>query len=343
MPNPASRPARPMPDPTTRLVECACGTRSRVSSASGSTARCPSCRQLLMAPDPPVAQHESVPRRSPSSATMSSPDTDSPSHSINPPYRVHPNVPSNTNRSRTSIGNDTIIITAASCLIALILVFLSAIVWMSVSKDTPERSVVAVQEEVEPEQERAMFREGYSIILPEGFEPQSREETEQGYVVYRFVGEESSSLTFAIVPDESIDRFTTPPQDVSEALVMSVPELSEGIDAKIQPKRVTVNGIRATEFFYHEEETYRGVTFTYLMVAMDRGRKLVLKIAGKYGSYESHEEIIEMPDHWHDSLMSLRHEQHVETLDETEKSDSQTDDVGSATVGQDPNQQRVPE
>ena len=140
------------------------------------------------------------------------------------------------------------------------------------------------------------------MILPAGFKQESREETQRGYIVYRFRSEKGYKLTLAMIPTK--DRF--PPKDYSEALVKSVPELSQGIDAELQPTRFTVDGLQANVFFYYEKETYRGVTFTYLMVAMDSGRKLVLKFSGKYGGYHEQDESITPPDHWRDSLLSIR-------------------------------------
>ncbi len=155
------------------------------------------------------------------------------------------------------------------------------------------------------------------MMLPTGFKQESREETERGYIVYRFRSEEGYRFTLAIILDDSIDRFTMPPRDYSKALVKSVPELSQDIDAEIQPRRETVDGMPATVFHYYEKETYRGVTFTYLMVAMDRGKKLVLKIAGKYGGYHWQDDDIVLPDHWYDSLLTLRHFRRTEKPNET--------------------------
>jgi hypothetical protein len=165
--------------------------------------------------------------------------------------------------------------------------------------------------------ERTVFQEGYSMILPPGFKQESREETERGYIVYRFRSEDGYRFTLAIIPNESIDRFTNLPQNLSKALVKGVRELSEGMDVEVQSVRVTAGVMPATVFRYYEKETYRGVTFTYLMVAMDSGRKIVLKIAGKYGGYSEHDEDIILPDHWYDSLLTLRHERRFEKPIET--------------------------
>ena len=157
------------------------------------------------------------------------------------------------------------------------------------------------------EKQPTEFREGYSIILPSGFQQASRKEYEGGNIVYRFHGEERCQMTFAVISDEALHRFSAPPQKYSDALVKSVPELSEGIDGDILAERVSADGMPATFFRFFEKETYRGVVFTYYMVAMDRGTKLVLKIAGKYGGYDENEKNIVMPDHWYDSMLTLKH------------------------------------
>lgn len=272
--------------------------------------RCPSCRRLMTIPNRTASQ---VPDSNPGSAIPSTPlPLPAVSAVSQPPFSMQPNKYSN-----NSISNDAIILTAVSCLFGLILVVGSAILWMSLTKIPPKPTVELVQEEGGSTKERTEFQEGYSIVLPAGFKQESREETERGDIVYRFRSDEGYRFTLAIIPDESIDRFTNPPQSLSEALVKSVPELSEGFDVEIQPMRITADRMRATVFFYYEKETYRGVTFTYVMVAMDRGRKLVLKIAGKYGGYHEQDENINLPDHWHDSLLTLRHVRRLEKPNET--------------------------
>lgn len=152
--------------------------------------------------------------------------------------------------------------------------------------------------------------------LPPGFKQLSREETQRGYIVYRFRSEDGCKFTLAIIPNESTEQFTNPPKDLSEALIKSVPELSEGLDAELQPTRVTADLMPASMYRYYEKETYRGVTFTYFMVAIDRGTKLYAKFAGKYGGYRESDQDIIMPDHWYDSLLTLRHERNLQKLSE---------------------------
>ena len=176
--------------------------------------------------------------------------------------------------------------------------------WYNVNAVPPGN---ADQESDPSEAQPTEFSEGYSIILPSGFQQDSRREYENGNIVYRFRGEERCQMTFAVISDEALHRFSAPPQKYSDALVKSVPELSEGIDGDILAERVSADGMPATFFRFFEKETYRGVVFTYYMVAMDRGTKLVLKIAGKYGGYDENEKNIVMPDHWYDSMLTLRH------------------------------------
>lgn len=193
-------------------------------------------------------------------------------------------------------------------MVGLILVVGVAVLWSSMAVEPPGTTVESVQVESDSSKDRTAFQEGYSMVLPIGFKQESKEETERGYIVYRFRSDEGYKFTFAIIPDESIGRFTNPPNDLSRALVKSVPELSEGVDGEVPPQRVTADGMAATVFRYYETETYRGVTFTYLMVALDPGRRLVLKFAGKYGGYSEQDEDIMMPDHWYDSFITLRRE-----------------------------------
>ena len=161
------------------------------------------------------------------------------------------------------------------------------------------------------------------MILPPGFTQESREETKRGYIVYRFRTPERYRFTFAIIPSKSIDRTTRPPDEFQKALVKSVPELSSNDDAEVQPRRVAVDRMPASVFQYWVRETYRGVTFNYFMVAIDPGRKLVLRFAGKYGDYHADEENITLPEHWYDSLLTLRH------IRESERTEQSTPPVDS--------------
>ena len=212
------------------------------------------------------------------------------------------------NRDRDpSISNRSIFVTAVSCLLALILIIGTAILisrWMQPQPPVPIEE--AVREPEPPEVEAVYFQEGYSIVPPDGFELESREETEDGVIIYRFRGEERCQLTFAIIPDESIDRFTPTPTDYSETVIDSIPELSQDIDGEVAPIRDLVEGMSANIFRFYEKETYRGVRFTYLLVATEPGKKLILKIEGKHGGYHENDTDIAMPEHWLDALKTFR-------------------------------------
>lgn len=149
------------------------------------------------------------------------------------------------------------------------------------------------------------FEEGYSITLPDGFEQESREKTDRGYTLYRFRNAKGFRFTLAIIPSESTTRYTNPPSDFADAIVPSIPELSQGAGADVQPSRETLQGMPATVFRFYEKETFRGVNFIYHMVALDRDRKLVLNFTGKYGDYGDNDEIIAMPNEWYESLLTL--------------------------------------
>lgn len=159
----------------------------------------------------------------------------------------------------------------------------------------------------EPKPQLTSFQEGYCMAMPTGFKEISRSETDRGYIVYRYQHQDGCKFTFAIIPDESVDRFTALPKDYSKTLVKSVPELSQDIEGEVDPVPISISGMSAKLFRFYEKETYRGVLFTYLMFVMDRDRKLVLKFAGKYGGYREDADLIEMPDHWEDALSTFRH------------------------------------
>ncbi|MDG2223977.1 MAG: hypothetical protein P8L85_21535 [Rubripirellula sp.] len=215
--------------------------------------------------------------------------------------------PNYLNRNNTpSISNDLIIYTAIICLFILILLIVASMVFRRVMADPVEATVAEVPSETAIAATRFEFDEGYSIMLPLEFKELSRQETERGYAVYRFQDGEGCRFTAAIIPNEAYSRMTSPPRDYAKALIKSVPELSEGVDGDVQPTRVTVGSLPATIFRFYEKETYRGVNFTYHMVVMDRGKKLVLRFAGKYGGYSERSESITMPDHWYDSLLTLK-------------------------------------
>lgn len=233
------------------------------------------------------------------------------------PQPINRSFPAQPRTGPPPISDNAIITAAVSCLIGLILVIGAIMLLTSLMNAPPAPAVELVEAEIEPTVDPTLFPEGYAIVLPDGFQQESREESAKGDIVYRFRTEEGYRFTFAIIPDKSINRFMRPPQDYSKALVKSVSELSDDDDVDVQPRRVYVDRMSANVFNYWVKETYRGVTFTYHMVAMDSGRKLVLRFAGKYGGYDWQEENITLPEHWYDSLLTFRHLLDSELPDET--------------------------
>jgi len=303
------------PGTTELKVTCVCGAQLRVSASAGNTVRCHSCQRMLTFDNRATPQIADPMPVSPVPAAAVTPAFDSASLSrdySSPAPASRYSIPAS---GEPTISNNAIIITAVSCLCVLILVIGTAVLWSALSEEANSRPIAesVVAESTGPMKvERTVFQEGYSMVLPTGFKQESREETEQGYIVYRFRDEDGCKITFAIIPDASIYRFTNLPNKPSEAIVEGIPELSEGLDVDVQPTRWSAGGMGAALFRYYEKETYRGVNFTYLMVVMDSGRKLVLKIGGKYGRYSEHDENIMMPRHWYDALLTFREERKVQ-------------------------------
>jgi hypothetical protein len=210
-----------------------------------------------------------------------------------------------------AISNNLIVVTAVLCVFGLILLVGIATLANHLMKRPTEIAAAEAEAEIEeviesgPPMQRVEFQEGYFIMLPAGFKQESREVTEKDYIVYRFRTEQGYRFTFAIIPDETSDRYSTPPNTYSDALVKSVPELSQDTAGVTQPRRVMADVMRASLFHFYEKETYRGVNFTYYLVAMDEGKRLALKISGKYGGYREDDPDIIPPDHWRDSLLTL--------------------------------------
>ncbi|MEM8666409.1 MAG: hypothetical protein AAGG48_02765 [Planctomycetota bacterium] len=218
---------------------------------------------------------------------------------------AHP-YPVQSRRQQDAISNQTIIVTALSCLAGLVVLIGISMIIIRVTKKPPAQLIDEPVVELNPNLSRTELQEGYAIDLPNGFSKESREETDRGYTVYRFRSTEGYRLVFAIIPDDSIQRWMAPPKTYSRALIKSIPELSQDALGDVQPRRFTVGGMAANVFQFYEKETFRGVTFIYHMVAMDKGRKLVVRFYGKYGGFSDGDEITEMPDDWLDSLLSLK-------------------------------------
>lgn len=203
------------------------------------------------------------------------------------------------------MGNESLIITAASCLLCVMIVVGIVILTRAYTEPVATEEAVATVEDIEPEAPRTFFKEGYSIELPDGFKRQSREKLEEGVTVYRFETEKGYRFTMAIIPDESVDRFSHPPDDLSGALFDGVKDLRYGPKADLKPSKVIVDSMGASIFRYYERETFRGITFTYVMAVLDPGKKLILRFSGRYGGFHEDEENFEMPSHWYESLKSF--------------------------------------
>ena len=203
-------------------------------------------------------------------------------------------------------NNNAILIVAVSCLSGLVLVLSLLGLLILVLRDRSDPDLESAPEAIQPSVQRTIFEEGYSIILPPGFQKESREESEQGDVIYRFVSNEGYGFTLAIVFDESFNGYDSPPYDLSEALIERIGEFSEGVGAPVHAERINIDGLPASVFQYHEMETYRGITFTRFMVAMDKKKRCFMKFAGKYGDYRKPEDITSFPDEWYDSLLTFR-------------------------------------
>ena len=220
---------------------------------------------------------------------------------------MQPNKYTHTPIPKESVSDSSIVLTAVICSLVLFIVIGMAILWGTFKKDPSLPAVEMNKAENKPLQELTRFQEGYAMSLPTGFKLGSREEIDQDCTVYRFRSEEGYRLTVAIISDDSIGTFTKPPQDYSNALIKRVPELSHGVEDDVVPVRLAVDGMSATVFRFYERETFRGVNYTYCMVAMEKGVKLVLKITGKYGGYREDDDSITMPRYWYDALLTLQH------------------------------------
>lgn len=207
-----------------------------------------------------------------------------------------------------SISNNTIVIAAILCLGGLIFVIATTLVISKVSYEPTSALTEAEKAKAETPKAPVVteFKEGYSMILPSGFGKKTRRETEAGDTVYTFTGENGCKLTFALIKDDTLSRYSSPPKTYPASLIPHIPELSTGIDGEVAPERFTVGGMPTVLFRFYEKETYRGVVFTYYMVSMDRGQKLALKVAGKHGNYSESESNIIMPNQWYDAMLTLQ-------------------------------------
>lgn len=208
---------------------------------------------------------------------------------------------------RDSISNNAIVISAILCLGGLTGVITTTLIISEVFYEPPENTESAsLTKNIAAEVVATEFKEGYSMILPLGFIGKTRRETEGGDVVYSFNGEDGCELTLALINDETLGRFSSPPKTYADSLIPRIPELSTGIDGEVPAERLSVNGMPSVLFRFYEKETFRGVIFTHYMVSMDRGRKIALKIAGKYGNFSDEDSNLNMPAQWYDAMLTLK-------------------------------------
>ena len=136
--------------------------------------------------------------------------------------------------------------------------------------------------------------------------PKVSEETgEEGQTVLRYSGEDGCHFIFALITDPAWDRFTSPPAVYDEAVVPNIQGLDEALGSELLAQRIGVQGMPASLFQFYERETFRGIDFTYLLVAMHRGNKVMMKFGGKYNRYKEDVEFVNMPEHWREYLLTL--------------------------------------
>ena len=212
--------ASPADNTPTMLVDCPCGNRSCWPiSSSGSEVRCPGCGRLMRIPNPPAqGKTTSLFSGTLPAALPALPKSQATKSPVNSPVTVHPH----RRQPRQQPTNNTpIIITAVSCLFGLALIIVSAIVIDNLGED-PETATEA-NATAEPVNEpdsllatkRVGLQEGYSLLLPVGCAPVSREVTDKGYVVYRFRDEQGLRLTVAMIPQPRNQRAATLPKQIS--------------------------------------------------------------------------------------------------------------------------------
>lgn len=210
------------------------------------------------------------------------------------------------------VSNATIVIVAVGCvgtLTMLILMFLGFVFFRQ------EQEVLANADHAEqnknitepvPETVQTIRLANYDFELPIGYELISDGKASEEKNVWRYRGEEKCHFIFAVLEDPKWDRFTSPPSNYAEALIPEMEGLNQEIGAELLAERVSPGGLPASSFRFFQRETFRGVEFTSLLVAMDRGTKVVMKFGGKYGSYHEGDENAVMPEHWRTCLLSLR-------------------------------------
>ena len=197
-------------------------------------------------------------------------------------------------KSEARFSNGLIAIVALACFGALsgILTIVLGFDFFStyVESEVGDKSKDAIEQKVEAPTRQQIRHAEYTFDLP---------------IDYRLVSEETRDNGDLITNDQW-DRFTNPPATYAEAVIPDIEGLDTELDAELLGQRLGVGGMAGTLFQFYERETFRGIDFTYLLVAMHQGNKLVMKFGGKYKRYSENEEFVIMPDHWREYLLTLR-------------------------------------
>ncbi|MGC6447271.1 MAG: hypothetical protein ACON5J_12665 [Rubripirellula sp.] len=208
------------------------------------------------------------------------------------------------------VSNLGIIVVAVASFVALAcLVMLVLGVDLFTSKrqaQLQEKEEVRAAAETPPPTDQSVEHFGYTFKLPVDYAKVSEETSEEGQTVIRYSGEDGCHFIFALLTDPAWDRFTSPPAVYDEAVVPNIQGLDEALGSELLAQRIGVQGMPASLFQFYERETFRGIDFTYLLVAMHRGNKVMMKFGGKYNRYKEDVEFVNMPEHWREYLLTLK-------------------------------------
>ncbi len=223
------------------------------------------------------------------------------------PYRHHSLEP-----KKDEITNNAIAIAAILCFGFLLILITVTLIFSRYFSDPSNPELSEGQDKIQnlAEPVQTSFDEGYSMVLPDGFGQKTRRVADEDEVIYNFIGPDACKLTFVIIKDENEGSLYLPklPKTYQEAVIERIPELKHTVEGDIQPNSFSVDGMPGVLFKFFEKETFRGVDFTYYMIAYDRDTKLAMKISGKHGKISERASSIDMPDHWEDAMMTLKHD-----------------------------------
>ena len=213
-------------------------------------------------------------------------------------------------KSEARFSNGLIAIVALACFGALsgILTIVLGFDFFStyVESEVSDKSKDAIEQKVEAPTRQQIRHAEYTFDLPIDYRLVSEETRDNGDLIVRYKGEDGCHCIFSLLTNDQWDRFTNPPATYAEAVIPDIEGLDTELDAELLGQRLGVGGMAGTLFQFYERETFRGIDFTYLLVAMHQGNKLVMKFGGKYKRYSENEEFVIMPDHWREYLLTLR-------------------------------------